>query len=166
MHFLCIQKAARSGEMFARIVPDLFHAHSIHPVGFCLCTAKDGIHPQCPQGYPQFRPGKLPEYRGFPSGYPHCPQVFHRVYPICFHMWIFMWTFNDELFRLLLSEYNCMFIHVRVCSAGLFCVIRGHRWPDCTAAKTFECNENEIPQRSSLMRKRRCCRAGDVGLSP
>ena len=55
----------------------LMHVHIL-----ALCTAKDLTHPQCPQGYPQNPQEKMTEYRGFCRGYPHYPQVIHKVYPL------------------------------------------------------------------------------------
>ena len=147
IHFLCIQKPAHSSEMFAWIEPVPLHTPNMQPGIFFLCTAKDSIHPQCPQGYPQFFPAKPLQNRGFPPNYPHCPQLIHSTYPICFHMWIFMWTFIGAYFRPSSAAYSFIFIRVRACSARLFCVIRGLEIPDFTAPKTFARNENEIPQR-------------------
>ena len=128
-------------------MPVFVHAFIMQPDSFCLCTAKDSIHPQCPQGYPQFPQAKLPEYRGSSPNYPHHPQLIHSAYPICFYMWIFMWTFTGASSACLSQHELRIFMHVRVCSSELFCVIRGLKRPDFTVSKTFGRNENEIPQK-------------------
>ena len=133
-------------------MPVFVHAFIMQPDSFCLCTAKDSIHPQCPQGYPQFPQAKLPEYRGSSPNYPRHPQLIHSTYPICFYMWIFMWTFTGAYSACLSQHELRIFMHVRVCSGEWFCVIRGLKRPDFTVPKTFGRNENEIPQRSSPRR--------------
>ena len=114
----------------------------IHLHNFCLCTAKELIHPQYPQGYPQLHRRKVAEYRGFHRRYPHYPQVFHRRYPRYTSMWICMWTSHFARF-FLFTHVTLMHIYTLM---HIFCVkhlpIPAISPPKSTFPKIFVLNEN------------------------
>ncbi len=87
---------------------------NVHKSG--LCTAKELIHPQCPQGYPQIHRGKSADFPAIHHGYPQYPQVIHKRYPQRFSMWIFMWTCTFALFILFT---NVTELNINACSCML-----------------------------------------------
>ena len=74
------------------------------------------IHPQCPQGYPQFPPPQIAPFRGHSSSYPHCPQLIHSFHPQYPPVWRTLWITKNSpggLFTHVAKMYkdarSCMF---------------------------------------------------------
>ena len=114
-----------------------------------LCTAKESIHPQCPQAYPHIQRGKVLDFPDFHQGYPQYPQLIHKLYPLCKRMWICMW--KAEIGQ------ESMFTHVTnankyACSC-MFAEgalrLSAHWWPDITTRGRWVCNKNVISPKKS-----------------
>ena len=130
----------------------------IHFHKWALCTAKECIHPQYPQGYPQINRRKKQEIRGFHRSCPHYPQVIHKPYPPCGHLWICMWTSScmwEHLFTMMTNAHK--YTITRINGAKMLLNPAGNP-PDCTSKTFSESNENvKSPKKLASRHEKRPC---------
>ena len=179
IQFVCIQKRRPRGNCSQ--IRCAFPAGWIvyASQGQALCTAKEIIHPQYPQGYPQMNPREMAHFSGLWRDYPQYPQVFHSRYPPEFILWIYMWTIKNRAVSMVthvlgMNNYTrqCMFVR-------LFLWIPGWITSGFSKRKSAKMNENvkspkNLPQAADsaqivLFQQKSClhiCRQHGSGIKP